>query len=58
MRAFLFCFDKFRNTALKHRLGRIAVGNYGFIFLAHFALSCKISLCKKIINYALSILTR
>ena len=28
-----------RNTALKHRLGQIAVGNYGFISLARFALS-------------------
>ena len=38
-----FCLDKFRNTALKLRLARIAVGNYGFISLACFALSCKIS---------------
>ena len=34
------------NTALKHRLGQIAVGNYGFISLARFALSYAISALK------------
>ena len=43
MQDFLFCLDKFRNTALKHRLTQIAVGNYVFISFARFALSCKIS---------------
>ena len=41
-----FCLDKFRNTSLKLRLARIAVGNYGFISLACFALSYEISRCK------------
>ena len=42
----IFCFDKFRNTALKHRRTQIAVGYYGFISFARFALSCEISLRK------------
>ena len=37
---------KSRNTALKRRLGQIAVFIYGFIFLARFALSCAISALK------------
>ena len=40
--------DKFRNTALKHRLGKIAVGNYGFNSLARFALSYEISPTKEL----------
>ena len=43
---FLFCFDKFPSTALKHRRTQIAVGYYGFISFARFALSCEISLRK------------
>ena len=46
MQGFLFCLDKFRNTALKHRLTQIAVGNYVFISFARFVLSCQISRCK------------
>ena len=47
MRAFLSCFDKFRNTSLKHRLVALDIGNYAVGLRARFALSCEISLCKK-----------
>ncbi len=47
MRAFLFCFDKFHNTTLKHRLVALDIGNYAVGLRARFALSCEISLCKK-----------
>ena len=43
---FLFRFDKFRNTTLKHRLVALAVGNYAVGLRARFALSCEISLCE------------
>ena len=45
-RVFLFLVHKSSDTALKHRLGRIAVDNYGFTDLACFALSRTISATK------------
>lgn len=43
------CLERFllisiiSDTALKLRLGQIDAGNYGFISLARFALSCEFS---------------
>ena len=48
-----FCFlHKFPDTALKHRLVALGVGNYTVELLACFALSQKISAKKQVcINY-------